>query len=89
MDLKGFKQLDTDGQALVAAFLLNRFPGVRYKCTRCDEAMTRGHIRRYRSVREGAEIDWSRPAKTPLILLKCLKRFRHFGRMWGYFADLL
>ena len=28
MGLKGFKQLDIDGQALVAAFLLNRFPGV-------------------------------------------------------------
>ena len=76
VDLKGCKRLDTDGQALVAALLLNRFPGVLYKCTRCDEVTTRGHIRRCRSVRELAEIDWSRPAKKPLILLKCLKCFR-------------
>ena len=73
---KKFTALGTGEQALVTAFLCNRFPGKKAICTKCSsgEYVTRGHLQRCKYMHKHVKkFDWDRPAQDMWALVKLLK----------------
>ena len=76
---KKFSRLDNCQQSLITAYLVNKFPGYKYKCSYCNVMLDRKHIKLCKFVKSD-DIDWEKPAQNPLKLLKHLEKFGHMIR---------